>query len=252
MAGALWRLVWITGASTGIGRDVALKLAARGCIVAASARSADQLAELAAQSPNIRPFPLDVTDRVAVGATVDSIERELGPIDLALLNAGVWHQMGSTEFDVAKIEQSMAVNYFGLIYALEALLPRLLDRKGGHIAMVASVAGWVGLPRAIAYAPTKAAAICLAQSLKPDLDRFGIHTTVINPGFVDTPMTKSNTFPMPFLMSVDDAANRIIAGLEKRRFHIAFPWQLVFILALARRAPYSILFYFLRKMMARQ
>ena len=247
MATAAWRVVWITGASTGIGRAVALKLARRGIIVAASARSPDALAALAAEHANIKVYPLDVADRAAQAATIAAIERELGPIDLAILCAGVWLPGSSESFDAAKIEQAMTVNYMASVYALETLLPAMRGRGRGHIAFVASVAGYIGLPQAIAYAPTKAALINLAECLKSDVARFGIDVSVINPGFVNTPMTKSNTFPMPFLMKVDDAADAIVNGLERKRFEIAFPWQLVTLLKLARRLPYSWFFWLISR-----
>lgn len=247
MASRAWRVVWITGASTGMGRAVAVKLALRGIKVAASARSAGALAALAAEHPNIVAYPLDVGDRAAQAATIAAIERDLGPIDLALLNAGVWHPGGSEEFDVAKIEQALLINYTAAIYALDVLLPRMRSRKCGHIAFVASVAGYIGLPNAIAYAPTKAALISLAECLKPDAGRFGIDISVINPGFVETPMTAANTFPMPFIMKAGDAADKIIAGLERKRFEIAFPWQLATILKLARRLPYSVFFWLITR-----
>jgi short-subunit dehydrogenase len=247
MASAAWRVVWITGASTGIGRAVAIKLAARGILVAASARSAAMLAELASAHPNIRAYPLDVGDRAAQAAVISSIERDLGPIDLAILSAGVWHPGSSDELDVAKVEQALLINYTSAIYTLDALLPLMRTRARGHVAFVASVAGYIGLPRAIAYAPTKAALISLAECLKTDAARFGIDISVINPGFVETPMTAENTFPMPFLVKVDDAADIIIKGLERKKFEIAFPWQLVTLLKLARRAPYPLFFWIINR-----
>lgn len=247
MAATKWRVVWITGASTGIGRAVAIKLAARGIKVAASARSAEALSALAAEHPNIKAYPLDVGDRAAQAATIAAIEQDLGAIDLAILSAGLWHPGSSDELDVAKVEQALLINYTSAIYTIDALLPRMRARARGHIAFVASVAGYIGLPRAIAYAPTKAALISLAECLKTDAARFGIDISVINPGFVETPMTAGNTFPMPFLVKVDDAADRIIAGLERKRFEIAFPWQLVTILKLARRLPYPAFFWLINR-----
>jgi short-subunit dehydrogenase len=247
MAGP-WKVAWITGASSGIGRELALRLARSGVTVAVSARSADALAELAASEPRIKPYPLDVTDRQATARTIAAIEAEVGAIDLAVLNAGVWHVMSSNNYDIDKIEQSMAVNFLAIVYALEPLMAVMKPRRRGHIAMVSSLAGYIGLPRAVAYGPSKAAVITLAQTLKTDLERDGIDVTVINPGFVDTPMTKVNTFPMPFLMTVDAAVDAIVAGLERRTFEIAFPRRLAFVLALARRASYPVFFWFLRNL----
>lgn len=241
-----WSVVWITGASSGIGRELALRLARDGSTVAVSARSADKLAELAATNPLIRVFPLDVTDAAATDATVAGIEAQLGPIDLAVLNAGTWDRMGAGDFSAARAEASMRVNYLGHINGVEALAKRFIARRAGHLAIVASVAGYRGMPQAAAYAPSKAAAISLAEVLKPDFDRSGVTLTVINPGFVDTPMTSVNKFPMPFIMPVDKAVDRIVDGLAKRKFEIAFPWQLVTLLKVMRVLPYPLYFWVAR------
>jgi len=239
-----WKTVWITGASSGIGREVALLLANEGARVAASARSADALAELGSTSSAILPYPLDVTDKKAAAETVGEIEASIGPIDLAILNAGVWHPMGATDFDADKLENSLDVNVLGLANALAALLPRMIARGRGHVALVSSVAGYRGLPNAAAYAASKAAAISMAESLYPDLARYGVKLSIINPGFVDTPMTRVNKFPMPFIIPADDAARRIVAGLRKGKFEIAFPWQLVTMLKIARLLPYPLYFWY--------
>ena len=238
-----WKVVWITGASTGIGREIALQLAAQGVTVAASARSAGKLAGL---GPAIRPYPLDVTDRPAVLATLETIERELGPVDLAILAAGTYSPVDVEEFDPAIFELAMATNYGGVVNALAGLLPRMSSRRTGHVAWIASVAGYVGLPKAAAYGPSKAALINLAESLKPDLDRKGIAVSVINPGFVETPLTAQNDFNMPFLMQVPEAARLSIAGLRRRKFEIAYPWRFVFIMKLARLLPYALFFRLIR------
>jgi short-subunit dehydrogenase len=239
----------VTGASTGIGLELALQLARRGVRVAASARSSDKLAELAALDPNIRAYPLDVTDAAATAGVTAEIVADLGPIDLAILNAGLWHPMGASNFATEPAAQSMAVNYFGVINAIAPLLPAMLARKKGHLALVASVAGFRGMPRSAAYAPTKAALISLAECLKHELDARGLEISIINPGFVETPMTRINRFPMPFIISADDAAARIIRGLEKGKFEISFPWQMVLLMEIARRAPNTAFFWFWRTFM---
>ena len=232
-----WKTAWITGASTGIGRELALKLAKSGVRVAASARSADKLNELARADPNILPIPLDVTAQSAVKEAHDRIMRELGTIDLAVLNAGIWHPMRASEYDAKKAVESMQINYFGIANALEPLIPAMIERRGGQIALVASVAGYRGLPMASAYAPSKAAVINLAEVLRLELSRHNIVVSLVNPGFVETPMTSVNTFPMPFILKPEDAANRILQGLIKGRFEVAFPWQLVGLMKLLRAMP---------------
>lgn len=239
-----WKVVWITGAGSGIGREVALQLAGEGCLVAISSRSVEALSEVASHSPLIKVFPLDVTDRAACAEVVRRIEADVGPLELAILNAGVWYPMSASKFDAAKARASMEVNYMGLVHGLEALLPGMMARRAGHVAFVASVAGYRGLPKAAGYAPSKAAAISLAECMKPDLARYGIAVSVVNPGFVETPMTSVNTFPMPFILKADDAATRIIAGLKRGAFEVAFPWQLVGLLKLARALPYRLFFWF--------
>ena len=241
-----WKVVWITGASTGIGREMALQLAARGVTVAASARSGEKLTSLGA---NIKPYPLDVTDRTAVLATIKSIEQDLGAIDLAVLAAGTYTPVEVENFSQAIFEMAMATNYLGVVNALAGLLPRMMSHRTGHVAWIASVAGYVGLPKAAAYGPSKAALINLAESLKPDLDMRGITVSVINPGFVETPLTAQNDFNMPVLMQAPEAARLSIEGLLKRRFEIAYPLRFVIIMKLARLLPYALFFRVIRAML---
>jgi short-subunit dehydrogenase len=246
-----WRTAWITGASTGIGRELALQLARKGVKVAVSARSAERLSELATAHDGILPVPVDVTDRRAVADAHNLVQERLGPLDLAVLNAGVWHPVAASRIDADAAAGSMAVNYQGIVNALEPIVPAMVARRAGQIALVASVAGYRGLPQAAAYAPSKAAVIALAETMRLELDRHGIMVQVVNPGFVATPMTAVNEFPMPFLLQADDAANRIVRGLERGRFEIAFPWQLVTILKLLRILPYRAFFPVARRALPR-
>jgi short-subunit dehydrogenase len=232
-----WKTAWITGASSGIGRELALALARDGVRVAVSARSAERLAELAALQSGIVAVPVDVSDRAAVAAAHQRIVAELGPVDLAVLNAGVWHPMQATQYDVGAVAQSMSVNYLGIAHALEPLIPAMVAARTGQLALVASVAGYRGLPKAAAYAPTKAAVISLAEVLRLELSRHGIVVSLVNPGFVETPMTSVNQFPMPYIIPAADAAERILKGLARGSFEIAFPWQLVTLLKVLRLLP---------------
>lgn len=242
-----WKVAWVTGASSGIGRELASLLDARAGKVVVSARSAEKLDELAASSRAVKPYPLDVTDETAVAACVDSIEHDLGPIDLAVLSAGTWAILDQGEIDIAAMRRGIEVNYMGVVNALAALVPRMRERGSGHIAIVASVAGYRGLPRAGAYGPTKAALINLAETLRSELEPFGITVSLVNPGFVDTPMTRDNPFPMPSIMSADKAAQALLAGLEKRRFEIVFPRGFVYAVKLLRIAPYRLFFWYVSK-----
>ena len=241
-----WKTVWITGASTGIGRELALRLARDGAVVAVSARSADLLAELAKSHANIRAYPLDVGDVAAVNGTANRIERELGPIDLAVLNAGIWRMMTVTDFSVERSKESMNVNYFGVVNALEPVMRAMVARGQGHIAFVSSVAGYRGLMKGAAYSPTKAALIALAEALYPHITRKGVKLTIICPGFVETPMTSVNTFPMPFIISVEDAAARIHNGLLRGKYEIVFPLRMMLLMKTLRMMPNWLFFRLVR------
>lgn len=243
-----WATAWITGGSTGIGRALALRLAEQGVRVAVSARSAEKLGALAQVNNKIFVVPADVSKRDEIAAAHARIVREFGAIDLAILNAGIWDPMGAGDYNAARAAQSMAVNYGGIANALEPLLPPMIARRQGHVALVASVAGYRGLPKAAAYAPGKAAVISLAEVLRPDLARQGVTVSLVNPGFVETPMTAVNTFPMPFIVKSDAAAALILRGLEKQKFEIVFPWQLAIAMKVLRVLPYGLFFPLARRM----
>lgn len=233
--------IWITGASSGIGRAVALAYARAGATVAVSARSAEALAALAAEPEaggRIRPYPVDVTDRAATRDVVARIEAALGPIELAILNAGTHEPVDARAFDAAVFDRLFAVNLGGTINGLAAILPRLVERRSGHVALVASVAGYAGLPTAAAYGATKAAMINLAEALKFDLDPAGVRVSLVNPGFVRTPLTDKNPFTMPALMEVDDAARALVRGLAGGGFEVTFPRRFTYVLKLIRLLPY--------------
>lgn len=243
-----WQLAWITGGSSGIGLELAKRLAAGGAKVVVSARSEERLKAACRDVSGLIPLPLDVADGAAVRAAVDRIVAEHGVPDLVVLNAGLWRQFDMREgMDPADSIASMEVNYFGQVHAIAALLPHFMQRKSGHFALMASVAGYRGLPRASAYGPSKAATISLGETMRAELSGTGIDVSVINPGFVDTPMTSENEFPMPFIISADKAADLIFRGLLRRKFEIAFPWQMVAILKLARVLPYWFYFWLIRR-----
>jgi len=236
-------VAWVIGASSGIGREVSRLLAADGYTVVASARSAEALEGLARENPAIHAYPVDVTDQSAVAELVASVKREHGDIDLILCAAAVWHPMLPKEYDLDKFRQSFDVNVVGVAGPIFAVLPQMMERRSGHIAIISSVAGYRGLTKAAAYGSTKAALIHFAEVLKIDLARYDIDVSVINPGFVKTPMTAQNDFPMPYIMEPEDAAKKIVAGLKKKKFEIAFPWQLVSILKLLASLPYGLYFW---------
>lgn len=244
---------WVTGASSGIGRAVALALAREGWRVVVSARGRDALETLANDAVGLRgsihPCPLDVTNPQAVNDGYRAIVRDHGPIALAILNAGIYLPVEITEhLDPAPFAQSMQVNYIGVVHCLAPLLPDLIARRRGHAVIVSSVVGYGGLPRAAAYGPTKAALIILTECLKFDLDRAGVHISVVSPGFVDTPATANNPFPMPFLMSADAAAQRILAGIKAGSFEITFPRRFTYILKFLNILPYRLYFFLTKRL----
>jgi short-subunit dehydrogenase len=246
-------VAWCTGAGKGIGRAVCLRLTETGYYVAASARTADDLDSLASEAARrsriVRAFPLDVADAAAVGRCVDAIETSMGAIDLAVLNAGTHTPVSATSFDLAAFHRLMDINFFGVVNGLAVLLPRFIERKHGHVAVVASVAGYRGLPSAVAYGASKAALINMCEALKPELERHNVRLSLINPGFVRTPLTDRNDFPMPFLMEPDAAAERLVAGLASGRFEIAFPRRLTWPMKAMRCLPYALYFALTRRLL---
>ena len=242
------RTAWITGASSGIGRQMALRLAQDGMHVVASARTAEALATLEQQgNGRIAAWPVDVVDRDQVARAVAGIERAHGRIDLAILNAGTHRPMSADDFSTETLGSLIDVNLMGVANCLEALLPRMRARRSGHIAVVASLAGYRGLPTAAAYGASKAAVINLCEALKPDCDRAGIKLQLVDPGFIDTPLTRRNEFKMPFLMPVESACEAFICGLRSNRFEIVFPRGFAAIMKTMRILPYRLYFAVVRK-----
>lgn len=247
------RVVWITGAGKGIGRALALKCAAAGDTIAASARTAADLESLAMEAAHlpgrVRPFPLDVTDSPGVAARIAEIENALGLIDIAVLNAGTHTPTPLSDFTPAAVRSLFEVNVMGAVNCLSALTAKREVRRGARIVVLASLAGYRGLPLASAYGASKAALINMCESLKPELERFGIGLQLINPGFVKTPLTDKNAFPMPFLIPAEIAAERIFKSFESGRFETAFPRRFAFIMKLLRLLPDRLYFQLTRRML---
>lgn len=244
------KIAWITGSSSGIGRALAERLLRDGYRVAVSARSADALASLAASFPGkVGVYPLDVTDAEAVKQVFASIEKEMGPIDLAVFAAGSYTRDYAEDFDSARTRQMFELNVLGTSSCLETVMPAMMARRSGHIAVVASVSGYVGLPGAATYGATKAALNVMCEALYPELERHGVKITIVNPGFVDTPLTKKNDFPMPFLVSSEEAADTIAKGLAKGKFEIIFPWKMALAIRFLHALPHSLRFALTRKML---
>jgi NAD(P)-dependent dehydrogenase (short-subunit alcohol dehydrogenase family) len=221
------RVVWMVGASTGIGRATAERLHAAGATVVASARNAQILDEFVKRHPGSEAIALDATDREAMRGAAAQLVARHGRIGLACYCAGHYRAMRATDFDLDDALRHQQVNYVGALHLLDAVLPQLIAQakrgEPAHLSLVSSVAGYRGLPKSLAYGPTKAALINLAETLYLDLQPLGVGVSVINPGFVETPLTAQNEFTMPALISTDRAAAEIVRGWERGQFEIHFP-----------------------------
>lgn len=241
--------VWLIGASEGIGAELAKALAAEGASLILSARNTSKLEALlpGLMAGDHRVVTLDVG---AAGNVSDAwdIVAPLAP-DMVIYNAGAYEPMGAREFDLAKVEQMVDVNFSGALRVLAHVLPAMLKRHTGHLVLVASVAGYRGLPRAMGYGASKAALLHLAENLKTDLEETPLKVQVVNPGFVKTRLTDKNDFAMPFLITPEVAAQEIIKGIKSDRFDIHFPKRFTYVLKFLRLLPYPLYFWALRKML---
>lgn len=233
--------VWLVGASSGIGRAVAALLHARGVQMCVSARQQSLLDAFVREHPGSRSLAFDVTD---AQATADAARQLLagGPLDLVCYCAGHYRPMSADALDLPDLLQHQRVNVTGALHVLAAVVPALLQAaeagRTPHLSLVASVAGWRGLPQSLAYGPTKAALINLAENLFLDLRPKGVGVSLVNPGFVDTPLTAHNRFPMPALLTPEQAARAIVRGWERGQFELHFPRRFTGVLKLMRCLPY--------------
>ena len=234
--------VWLIGASSGIGAALAQQLHARGARVALSARRVDALEQQVAALGTARAcaLPLDVTDASSVARAELALVDRWGGYDLVVLLAGDYVPQSVTEFELDRAQQIVATNLGGVYNTLAVVLPRLLAAGRGGLALVSSVAGYRGLPRSLAYGPTKAALNNLAEALYLELHGRGIDVYLINPGFVRTPLTAANPFPMPALIDAQDAARAIITGLARGRFEIHFPRRFTLVMKCLALLPHAI------------
>jgi NAD(P)-dependent dehydrogenase (short-subunit alcohol dehydrogenase family) len=244
-----WRgqRVWLIGASTGIGRALASQLHALGATVIVSARKMEALQAFADQHPGSIALPLDVTDAQAV-QTVARQVLSSGLLDLVCYCAGHYRAMRATAIDLPDLLRHHDVNTVGALHVLAAVTPAMAARRQGHISLVSSVAGFRGLPQSLAYGPTKAALINLAETLYLDLQPHGLGVSVINPGFVETPLTAQNTFRMPALITPEQAAQAIVQGWAKGEFDIHFPKRFTRVMKLLRLLPHRLYFAAVRRM----
>jgi len=233
------KVIWITGASSGLGRSLAVILADSGAQVIASARSQQQLEELATLNGNIRPLAIDITD-LAACAELPARLAEISPrLDLAVLNAGACEYLDFPEPDWEAVRRVMEVNFFGTVNCVEHALPLLRQCRDNraHLVVVGSQATAAPFPRAEAYGSSKAALQYFCESLRIDLAHENIDVSVINPGFVDTPLTRQNDFDMPFLMDVEEAARLVAKKIQARPRSYSFPFRLSLLLGISRWLP---------------
>lgn len=229
---------WITGASQGIGRALACELAKQGWLVAVSARNQAALQQLAEQQPGITPFAVDVTDRQRLQQCYQRLKSEWGMPDWVILNAGTHIPTPLAHFSGESVRQLFNLNVLATLELLAWVLADMRERNQGRIGVMGSLSSYRGLPSAAAYGAGKAALHHACEALQLELMGSGVSLKIIHPGFVETPLTARNPFPMPFLISAEEAARRIVRGMQRQSLQIVFPRRLAWPLALLRLLPY--------------
>ena len=235
--------IWITGASSGIGKALAIKFASEGWKVAASARRENLLKELNQKNENIHPFPLDVTNINQCKTVFENIVEKFKDIEISIFSTGIHDPKSEKKFNLDKVRKIMEVNYFGTMNSINAVYDYYNNKKGGQISIVSSVAGYRGLPAAGAYCASKSALTSFAETLQFEMKRKNVRVSLVSPGFIKTPMTDQNDFPMPMIKSPEFAAEQIYIGLiKKKSFEIHFPKAFTYFLKFLRILPNSIYF----------
>ncbi len=242
----IWKnkVIFLTGASSGIGEALAIELAKRGAILGLLARREDLLNEIAVKCESVggkaRVFACDVVDEKGVHAAAESLRNEFGKIDIMIANAGIGGSSHAKNLKTADVKRVIDINLIGAVNAITAVLPDMLAKKSGQLIAVSSLAGFRGLPFSASYSASKAAMTNFFESVRLDVQNQGISVTIIQPGFIRTPLTDERANKMPFLMELDDAIPYFINAIERRKKFSAFPWQLATLVRLARIFPVSI------------
>jgi short-subunit dehydrogenase len=235
------KTVMITGASSGIGRGVALELANRGAQLGLVARRSDLLEQTVGQIKKSggRGLALvaDVNDEHSIRAAADQLRREFGQIDVLIANAGIGGASHAVDLQSSQFANIINVNVLGAVNSVTAVLPEMAKRGSGHLVAISSLAAYRGLPKSAAYCSSKAALSSFFETLRLDLRGSGVDVTIIHPGFIKTPLTAGREANMPFLMELDDAVRKIVNAIEKRKKSYAFPWQLASIVRLGMIMP---------------
>ena len=243
--------IWITGASSGIGKAVAEKFAKEGWKVAISARRKEILDEMA-KNPNIFSFPLDVTQEDQVNEVFSKIMENFKNLDICFFCSGTYNPKYEQKIDTKKIKSTMDTNFLGTVHCVKSVESFFKNKKSGQISIVSSVAGYRGLPNSSGYGPSKAALTNFAESIYFDFKKYNVKISVISPGFIKTPLTDKNEFKMPFLKSTEFAAEKIYKGLtNSKSFEIDFPKQLTLILKFLRILPYKLYLFLVGKLVKR-
>ena len=237
------KVIWITGASSGIGKALSIKFAQEGWIVAASARREGLLQELTKINQNIHSFPLDVTNPEQCKKVFEEIKKKFNNIEISIFGTGIHDPNSEKKFNLEKIREIMEVNFFGTMNSINSVYDYYNDKKSGQISIISSVAGYRGLPAAGAYCASKSALTSFTESLRFEMMRKNVRVSLVSPGFIKTPMTDQNDFPMPMIKSPEFAAEQIYIGLTKKTgFEIHFPKAFTFFLKFLRILPNSVYF----------
>lgn len=229
------RKAWVIGASSGIGADLARELQSLGCEVTISARNLAALNEISKGAMSV--IPIDIADDASVQQAARDYLSAHGSFDLVVVMAGFWKQMSAADFDLDIFKQHNDTNVVGIARVIAHVLPAMRANDAGTLVGVSSVAGYRGFPGSAGYGPSKAAQLNLLESLRADLNGTGVKVLTVSPGFVKTPMTSTNTFPMPFLISSEQAAKYIVKGLTKNKPEIVFPLPMSLLMKVAKVVP---------------
>jgi short-subunit dehydrogenase len=247
--------LWITGASTGIGRALALEAVKRGYRVSISARRLELLEEVKQSSvapEQVFCVAVDVTNHESIRKACDLVQEHFGFIDVVVANAGGHTPTRLKDFTVSGTEELFQLNFFGALRTIEAVLPSMIAHRRGHVVGVSSVAGYRGLPFAANYCASKAALTTMLESLRYELEPEGIQVSVVSPGFVKTPLTDKNDFPMPLMISAEKAAGYFLDGIERQDLEIAFPFGFILMMKFLRIIPFSLYHWIMKNYVAKK
>lgn len=236
------KIIFLTGASSGIGEALALELSKRGAILGLLARREEllrKIVEKCEQSGGMaRYFAVDVTDAKMVSNVAEKLRNEFGKIDILIANAGIGGNNPETRnLNADSVAKVININLLGAVNAVSAVLPQMLEKKSGHLVAVSSLAGFRGLPKSAAYSASKAGMTAFFESVRLDVQAKGVAVTIIQPGFIKTPLTSGRMSKMPFLMELEDSIPLFLNAIERRKKFAAFPWQLAMVVRAGRYLP---------------